>query len=72
VMVTSACKVERYRTPSDGFWNLYLTWLNVEGMVVKTTSHEKKRQSQKLNGVKVRELKRVLLTGIERKADDQT
>ncbi len=71
-MVTSACKVERYRTPSDGFWNLYLTWLNVEGMVMKTTSHEKKRQSQKLNGVKVRELKRVLLTGIERKADDQT
>jgi len=41
-------------------------------MVMKTTSHEKKRQSQKLNGVKVRELKWVLLTGIERKADDQT
>jgi len=26
VMVVSACKVERYRTPGDGFWNLYFTF----------------------------------------------
>jgi len=33
-MVASACKVEWYRTPSDGFWNLYLTWLSVEWVMM--------------------------------------
>ena len=68
MMVASACKVERYRRPGDGFWNLYLTWLSV---MMMTTSQRK--ASQRFGrGKKVRDLKRVQLTGIEGKADDET
>jgi hypothetical protein len=28
-MVTSACKVDRYRAFGDGFWNLYFTFVCV-------------------------------------------
>jgi hypothetical protein len=70
VMVASACKVEWYRTPSDGFWNLYLTWLSVECDDGMMTTGQRKTTFER--GSKVRDLERVQLTGIERKADGYT